>query len=166
MDGAKGGYVSHQKFNMDDFKKTISIQATNDRVYDALTNRITKWWTEMFEAVSNKQGHTFTIRFGSNVFKTFEVQELVINKKVIWFVTDSLIDIPDLKNKTEWINTKIVWEITSKGNQTELQLIHFGLTHEVECYSICATGWQQFSDSLKSYLEKDSGMPFKQNNTN
>lgn len=60
---------------MDNFKKTIIIQATDNKVFDALTNSITKWWTEMFEGTSNKQGQTFTIRFGTNVFK-----KMVIHK--------------------------------------------------------------------------------------
>ncbi|NJO02611.1 MAG: hypothetical protein HC880_13840 [Bacteroidia bacterium] len=66
---------------MDNFKKTIIIQATYKKVFDALTNSITNWWTEMFEGISNQQGQTFTIRFGANVFKTMEVEELIPNKK-------------------------------------------------------------------------------------
>lgn len=147
---------------MDDFKKTIKIEATNDRVYYALTNCITNWWTEMFEGISNEQGQYFIIRFGTDIFKKLLVQELDTNKKVVWYVTDSLIDIPDLKNKTEWINTKIVWEISTVDNNTELKLTHLGLTKQVECYDICSTGWLQFCNSLKLYLEKSEGTPFKQ----
>ena len=36
------------------------------------------------------------------------VEELVQNQKVVWKVTNSLIDFPNLNNKTEWINTKII----------------------------------------------------------
>ncbi len=146
---------------MDDFKKTITIQATDNRVYDALTNCITEWWTEMFEGLSNEQGQSFTIHFGPKVFKTLLVQELVANKKVVWFVTGSLIDIPDLKNKTEWANTKIIWEISSKDNQIELQLTHFGLTPQVECYNICENGWHNFTDSLTDFINTGIGKPFK-----
>lgn len=146
---------------MDDFKKTISIQATDNRVYDASTNCISEWWTEMFEGISNEQGQTFIIRFGANVFKTLLVQELETYKKVVWFVTASLIDIPELKNKTEWINTKIIWEISSKDKQTELQLTHYGLTPEVECYNICENGWHNFTNSLTDFINTGIGKPFK-----
>lgn len=146
---------------MDNFKKTIIIQATDNKIFDALTNSISKWWTEMFEGTSNQQGKIFTIRFGTNVFKTMAVEELIPNKKVVWNVTDSLIDIPGLKNKTEWINTKIVWEISPQDNQTELNLTHFGLTPQVECFSICQDGWHNFTDSLTEYINTGVGKPFK-----
>lgn len=89
------------------------------------------------------------------------VEELIPNKKVAWNVTDSLIDIPDLKNKTDWINTKIVWEISAQDNQTELRLKHFGLTPQVECYNICEGGWHNFTDSLTEFINTCIGKPFK-----
>jgi Activator of Hsp90 ATPase homolog 1-like protein len=146
---------------MNNFKKTINFQTSDIKVYTALTNSITKWWTEMFEGVSNEQGESFTIRFGSNVFKTMVVEELVPDKKVVWKVTDSLIDIPELKNKKEWINTKIVWEISSKENQTEVYLTHFGLTPQIECYNICENGWQNFTNSLIDFITTGIGKPYK-----
>lgn len=91
---------------MDKFKKTIIIQATDIAVFDALTNSITKWWTEMFEGTSNQRGKSFIIRFGTNVFKTMNVEELIPNKKVVWNVTDSLIDIPDLKIRKNGLTLK------------------------------------------------------------
>lgn len=82
-------------------------------------------------------------------------------KKIVWLVTDSLIDIPDLKNQTEWINTKIAWEIFSKDNQTELTLTHFGLTPQIECYNICENGWHNFTSSLVEFINTGKGNPFK-----
>ncbi len=146
---------------MDNFKKTIIIQATDERVYAALTNSIPNWWTEMFEGASNEQGQSFTIRFGTNIFKTLTVEELAPNKKVVWNVTDSIIDIPELKKQTEWINTKIIWEISSNDNQTELYLTHFGLTPQVECFTICENGWHNFTDSLTEFVTTGIGKPFK-----
>lgn len=52
---------------MDNFTKTLIFHTTGSKVYDALTNSIAKWWTEMFEGASNRQGKTFTIRFGTGV---------------------------------------------------------------------------------------------------
>ena len=89
------------------------------------------------------------------------VEELVPDKKVVWNVTASLIDIPELKNKTEWINTKIVWEISSTDSHTELHLTHFGLTPQVECYNICEDGWHNFTNSLSEFINTGTGKPFK-----
>jgi len=146
---------------MNNFRKTITFQETRECIYEALTSSIPKWWTEMFEGISNDEGQSFTIRFGANVFKTMKVEELIPNTKVVWYVTDSLIGIPELKNKTEWINTKIIWEISTLEDRPELQLTHFGLTPQIECYSICEVGWQNFTDSLTSFIETGIGKPFK-----
>jgi hypothetical protein len=146
---------------MENFTKTIHFQTTENTVYDALTNSIPKWWTEMFDGVSNEQGKTFTIRFGSNVFKTMLIEGLVPKKKVVWKVIDSLIDIPDLKHKTEWIDTEIVWELSSTQNQTSLHLTHIGLTPQVECFNICEAGWHNFTDSLTEFINTGIGRPYK-----
>lgn len=146
---------------MENFQKSITLNATSSKVFDALTNSISQWWTEMFEGAANKQEDTFTIRFGANVFKTMKVEELIHNKKVVWKVTDSLIDLPGLNKKTEWINTKIVWKIISDGSKTELQLTHIGLTPQIECYTICESGWQNFTNSLAVFINTGIGMPFK-----
>lgn len=146
---------------MNHYTKTIPFEKPAQQVFEALTNSIPKWWTELFEGASNKQGQTFTIRFGANIFKTMSVEELSTNKKVVWKVSDSLIDLPDLKNKTEWIGTKIVWEITQNGEKTELKLTHFGLTPQVECYDICQGGWEQFIYSLTEYINTGIGKPYK-----
>lgn len=81
----------------------------------------------MFEGTAEQPGQTFTIRFGSQVFKTMLVEELVSGKKVVWRVIDALIDLPDLANKTEWINTHMIWDISGTANGTVLQLTHVGL---------------------------------------
>ncbi len=149
-----------QNWKMENFKKTIIVSKSENEVYNALTNAITKWWTEMFEGIANQSGQSFTIRFGPAVFKTMQVEELIPNKKIVWLVTDALIDIPELKNKTEWMGTKIVWEISTLNDKTILQLTHFGLTPEVECFSICQKGWNDFTKSLEAFIETGIGQPF------
>lgn len=146
---------------MDNFNTVMEINATADNVYAVLTTAIPKWWTEMFDGTSDVQGASFTIRFGPNVYKTMVVEELVPHKKVVWKVTASLIDIPELTNKTEWVNTEIVWEISSHNDQTSVHLTHFGLTPQIECYDICQSGWHNFTDSLTDFLHTGVGRPYR-----
>jgi uncharacterized protein YndB with AHSA1/START domain len=144
------------------FQHQLFVDASPEKVFESLTKRIPFWWTEMFEGASDNEGEFFTVRFGSSVFKTMRVEELIRNKKVVWFVTDTLIDIPELSNKMEWLNTKIVWELLAEDTNTQIRITHFGLNPNIECYEICSAGWRQFCDSLKSYLEKGSGTPFEE----
>jgi len=147
---------------MENYNSTINLNSTVNRVFNALTNEIPRWWTEMFAGSSAKSGEHFTINFGETVYKKMRVEELIYNKKVVWYVEDSLIVIPGLINQTEWIGTKIVWEITQKGNHVEIHLTHIGLIPTIECYAVCTDGWRQFTASLKLYLETGAGTPFVQ----
>lgn len=147
----------------DNFQYEIAVNASPDRVFTSITREIPLWWTEMFEGESGKTNDVFTVRFGPAVFKTMRMEEIVPGEKIVWFVTDTLMDIPEIKNKREWLHTRIVWLLKSEEANTRIQVTHFGLNPAIECYEVCATGWRQFCSSLKSHLEKGKGMPFKIN---
>lgn len=150
----------------DNFQHEIIVTASIEKVFESITNEIPLWWTEMFEGLSNKSGELFTVRFGSAVFKTMRIDELVPYEKIVWHVTDTLIDIPELHNKREWLDTSIIWELKTEKKNTIISITHIGLHQGVECYGICSAGWRQFCDSLKLYLEKGQGMPYKKGNAN
>jgi uncharacterized protein YndB with AHSA1/START domain len=150
----------------DNFQHETIVTSPIEKVFQSISNEIPLWWTELLEGVSNTLNETFTVRFGSSVFKTMQVVELVPNRRISWLVTDTLIDIPELKNKREWLNTTIVWELRAENTATVIQVTHMGLNQDIECYGICSTGWRQFCDSLKLYLETGTGLPFKQHSNN
>lgn len=148
---------------MENYTATVTINATASQLFNALTKEIPLWWTEMFEGSAAEVGSSFTVRFGENVFKTIRVEELVLDTKVVWYVEDSLINIAELNNQKEWIGTTIVWKIQEEDDNAVLKLTHIGLNPEIECYEICSSGWQQFTNSLKLYLQTGAGTPFKRN---
>lgn len=114
----------------------------------------------MFEGSAHQEGNRFTVYFGESVFKKMNVMELVQDRKVVWFVEDSMINIPELTNKKEWIGTTIIWEMEQDNTGIHLHLTHVGLNPGFECYEICSLGWNEFTRSLRSYLETGEGMPY------
>lgn len=153
--------VAPKKDLMDNYTNIIEVKTKAGKAYEALTREIPLWWTDMFEGSSSETDSVFTIRFGENIHKTMKVKETVADSKVIWYVKDSLIALPELKNQTEWIGTTIIWEIEIKENTILLHLTHIGLKPSVECYEICSNGWLQFLSSLKLFLETGKGTPYK-----
>lgn len=154
--------VSLQQYlNKKHFHLQITTLATAQKVYKSLTGEIPHWWTEMFEGSARREGDQFTVRFGTAVFKTMQVEALTEDKKVAWRVTDTLIDLPELNNKTEWLGTEIIWDIAEAQGKTVLTLTHIGLIPEIECYAICENGWRTFVNSLVQFLETGTGQPFK-----
>ncbi|ATN04536.1 SRPBCC domain-containing protein [Chryseobacterium indologenes] len=146
---------------MNDYTNTIEVSTTPHRVYEALTHSIPLWWSALFTGSSSAIGDVFTIRFGDHIHKTFKVEEMIPDSKVAWYVEDSLIALPELKNQTEWIGTTVVWEIVKKENNALIKVTHIGLRPAVECYEICSTGWVQFLGSLKQFLETGKGSPYE-----
>jgi len=146
---------------MGNFTTNVILQVKDGLIYDGLTHQISQWWTETFEGSAHEEGQTFTIRFGSQVYKTMIVEKLIKNRNVIWRVEDALIDLDELVNKREWINTCIIWDILPTSNGTSLTITHIGLTPEIECYELCTSGWQSFLYSLDKFLTTGVGTPFR-----
>jgi hypothetical protein len=53
------------------------------------------------------------------------------------------------KDQHEWANTKMIFEISSKGYKTVLNFTHEGLVPEKKCYTMCEQGW---TTVIKDYL--------------
>ena len=46
-----------------------------------------------------------------------------------------------MKDESEWKGTNIVFEISKKGDKTELRFTHKGLAPAFECYDSCSSAW-------------------------
>ena len=143
------------------FQTGITLNTPGKNVFAALTANINAWWTVTFEGCAINTDDTFTIRFG-NTYKSFVVEEIIPGKKIIWKCTAAYIDVPSIKNKKEWLGTKIIWELTQSGSTTNVNMIHYGLTPMLECYEICEQGWRQFISSLQHYILTGTGTPYQQ----
>lgn len=148
-----------EKTSTNDYHISLSIKNEIEKVFKALTSEIPHWWTKNFNGTADVVNETFTVKFGTT-FKTMKVLNLVPNKKVVWECIETLIDLPELPNNTEWKGTKVVWNLYQQAKETKILLTHFGLTPQVACYEICERGWQSFLESLKTYVETGQGMPY------
>lgn len=140
-----------------DYTTTLTIDLPAKEVFDNINN-VTKWWTGDLEGYSHKQGDEFTVRFGDIHVSTQKIVEIIPDKKVVWLVTGSNLNF--IKDKGEWTNTKISFELAGEGNTTQLVFTHTGLTPEVECYKNCTMGWDHFiKGSLFRLLTEGRGTP-------
>ena len=139
------------------YKATITVNASAEKAFDCI-NRVSEWWSENLEGDSDNLNNEFTINFGGDVFVTHQIIEFVPNKKVVWLVTDCYLTW--LKDKTEWTNTKISFEITTENNSTTIHFTHIGLVPEVECFNDCVKGWDQYiKGSLLKFITEGKGEP-------
>jgi hypothetical protein len=140
-----------------DFTTTFSVDQSPQEVFDAINN-VRGWWSEEIEGHTDKLDTQFKFHYKNFHRSTQGITELVPGKKVLWHVTDAKLNF--VKNKTEWNGTDVVFEITRKGDKTELRFTHLGLVPAFECYGDCSGAWGFYiNDSLRSLITTGKGQP-------
>jgi len=139
------------------YHRSITTTNTPKEAF-AKINDVPSWWAKNFEGSSKKINDVFTVRFGNGDMYKLEVAEMIPNKKIIWDVVDSYQGWHD--NHTEWVDTKIIWEVIPQKDGVELTMTHEGLVPEFECYLDCSRGWDYLiQKSLFGLLTVNTGLP-------
>ena len=121
------------------YTATIEVAQSAEEVFTDI-NDVTKWWSKDFQGNSTKPDDEFIINHPNQHYSKQKVIEFIPGKKVVWLVIESKLNW--LKNnKQEWTNTKMIFDITTKGDKTVLHFTHEGLDAEKECYAMCEKGW-------------------------
>jgi uncharacterized protein YndB with AHSA1/START domain len=145
---------------MKDYQKTIAVNKPLEEVFVAITQHISKWWSNDLKGAAARTGDSFDIAFG-NTRKTFSITEMIPNRRVEWICVKAHIDSPSLKNKSEWVGTTLIWTLSANDRGlTTLGYLHKGLNESFECYSVCEEGWDYFLSSLESFLKTGRGRPY------
>jgi hypothetical protein len=139
------------------FQTGFTVNATPKEVFKSINN-VKKWWTENLEGNSQQLNDEFTVQFGDMHYSKQRLIEVVPGEKIVWLVTES--NLSWLKDKHEWNNTRISFEITRKDNKTQVRFTHIGLVPEIECYTDCSNAWSGYiNDSLFNLITKGKGEP-------
>jgi len=139
-----------------DYCVSITVNTTAQEAFKGINN-ISDWWTIIFEGYSEKLNDVFTVRFGET-FITVKIVELIPYKKIGWHVIDCYKHW--LKDKKEWKDTTISWEISAEKNVTQISFTHIGLVPGIECYKGCEKAWNFYvNESLFKLLTEGKGIP-------
>lgn len=120
---------------------TIEVAKSPKNVFKAITSDIAKWWGgKDFEGSSTKLNDEFIINHPGAHYSKQKLIEVIPDKRVAWLVTESKLDWIE-KDKAEWTGTRIIFELTPKGDKTIINFTHDGLVPEKECYDRVEQGW-------------------------
>ena len=142
----------------ENFTTTFSVDQTPKEAFNAINN-VRGWWSEEIEGSTDKVGE-FRYHYQDVHRCTIKITELVPGERVVWHVVDNYFKF--VKDKSEWKDTDIVFDIAKKGDKTEVRFTHVGLGPAYECYAVCSDAWGTYiNGSLRNLITKGKGQPTK-----
>jgi hypothetical protein len=149
--------INKPVMNNQSFTTTLQVDQTPKEVFDAITN-VRGWWSEEIEGGTAKLNDEFLYHYKDVHMAKMKLIEVVPGKKVVWHVLDNYFNF--IEDKTEWKDTKIIFDISEKDGKTQLQFTHQGLVPEYECFDICQDGWNNYiRGSLRNLIVTGKGQP-------
>lgn len=145
------------------FTAAFSVDQTPEKVFHAI-NDVRGWWSEDIEGGTDKAGDEFTYRYQDAHRCRIKVTELVDGERVTWRVLDNYFDFT--RDKTEWKDTEIRFELAAQGGKTEIRFTHIGLVPEYECFDLCSNSWAFYLyTSLRALIRVGRGLPNRKEQT-
>lgn len=139
------------------FIATITVNQTPETAFNAIKD-FRAWWSEEIEGNTDQLNETFFYHYKDIHLCKIKLIELVPNKKLVYQVLENEFNFVD--DKTEWIGTKLVFEISTEGDKTKVQFTHEGLIPEYECYNVCQDAWSGYiNTSLFNLITTGKGKP-------
>jgi uncharacterized protein YndB with AHSA1/START domain len=139
------------------YTTSFTVNQSPEEVFDAVNN-VRGWWSGEIEGRTDKLGAEFKYRYQNLHESTHKITELVPGKRVVWQVPKAQINF--VKDKAEWNGTEVVFDISRKGDKTELRFTHVGLVPAIECYKGCSGAWGFYiNDSLRRLVTTGKGEP-------
>lgn len=139
------------------YTTVLLLSQTPDEVFDAINN-VSEWWSESIEGTTNKLNAEFLQYYRDIHIAKMKIVDFVPGQSITWHVLDSHFSFTKVEN--EWKNTRIHFDISRKGNKTQLLFMHEGLVPQYECYDVCHDAWGDLIKiSLRNLITTGKGNP-------
>jgi len=143
--------------NTTNFTTSILVNQSAHEVFKAITN-VRGWWSGDIEGGTEKLNDEFLYHYKDVHISKMKLVEVVPDQKVVWLVLDNYFQFTNDKN--EWKGNRIVFDIVTQGDKTELHFTQEGLVPAYECFSICSDAWGNYiRNSLYKLITTGKGEP-------
>ena len=140
-----------------DFSTNLLVDQTPTEALGAILN-MRGWWSEEIEGDTDKLNAIFKYHYKDIHYCEMKMVTLIPDKKVAWLVLDNRFSF--IEDQREWVNSQLTFDISRKGNKTEIKFTHVGLSPEDECYDVCQDGWNNYiKNSLRNFITTGKGQP-------
>jgi hypothetical protein len=139
------------------YTSTISVNKAAHDAFDAIQN-FRGWWSQEIQGSTDKIGETFLYHYKDVHLCKIKLIEMQEGERLVYQVVDN--EFSFTKDKTEWINTRLIFELQPVDRGTRIVFTHEGLVPEYECYAVCNDAWTSYIlGSLKDFIETGIGKP-------
>jgi len=143
--------------NKQDFSINFLVDQSPKEAFEAINN-VRNWWTEGVDGNTEKLNDEFSVQFWDVHYSRQKLIEIIPYTKIVWLITDSKLTF--IADESEWTDTKIIFNIAKKGDQTEVRFTHIGLVPQIECYKDCTNAWSGYiNGSLQGLIITGKGKP-------
>jgi hypothetical protein len=137
------------KENNQNFSTIILVDKSPEDVFNIINN-VHGWWSARIKGNTVNLHDEFMVDFGSHWW-AFKIIEAVPGQKMVWQVTGSYM--PWNEDQHEWTGTRVSFEISTRGAETQVRFTHIGLVPKFSCFQGCSKGWTGYIDiSLKNLI--------------
>jgi hypothetical protein len=151
--------IPERLMNPRSYTTAFTVNQSPEEAFTAINN-VPAWWSGSpgVEGSTDKLGDEFSYRYEPHHFSKQKITDLVPGKKVVWRVLESKLNF--VENKSEWKGTEIRFDITRKGNKTEVRFTHVGLVPDIECFDACSDAWGSYiKGSLRQLITAGKAAP-------
>jgi hypothetical protein len=139
------------------YTATIVVDKDGKTAFDNIKN-FRGWWSEDITGKTDQVGSVFVYRYKDIHFCKIELVEAVPGKKLVYKVLDNHFSF--ITDETEWVGTKLVFDISAEEDKTKVKFTHEGLVPQYECYKVCYDAWSNYiKTSLYDLITKGKGEP-------
>jgi hypothetical protein len=140
-----------------DFTTSFTVEQNPTIAFNAIKN-FKAWWSEEIEGNTDQLNETFFYHYKEVHLSRIKLIELVTDKKLVYEVLANEFNFT--KDKTEWVGTKLIFDLMPEGNKTKVVFTHAGLVPSYECYNVCHDAWTGYiQGSLQSLITTGKGKP-------
>jgi hypothetical protein len=156
-DPVKVIHLKQHHMEKQNYTASILVEQDPKTAFEAIKN-FRGWWSEEIEGPTDKPGEVFVYHYKDVHICKMKLIEMIPDKKLVYEVLDNQFSFT--KDKTEWIGTKLIFDITSEGGKTKVKFTHEGLVPGYECYKVCYDAWGNYiTNSLYSLITTGTGKP-------
>jgi hypothetical protein len=149
--------IKNSNMNSKDFTTTILVDKDAATAFKAISN-FRGWWSEEIEGKTDQLNETFFYHYKDVHLSRIKLIEIVPVKKLVYEVVENEFNFT--QDKTEWVGTKLIFELVQEGDKTKIIFTHNGLVPEYECYDVCHDAWTGYiQGSLQSFINTGAGKP-------